>query len=401
MRQLLGGEERAGLLQIFQNGFVGFVIAQSGKFAGFFGLVSAVVHRDQRRQFIAAAGDVIVGAETAGGVHASGAAIHGDVIGNHHKAIPIQKRVLRGHVFKVLPLERSKNLPILNAGGFHGLFAKRLGKNIGFAVLGARQHVAFHRVQGNCLVAGKRPACCRPNDEIGFGKIANARKFALVVLDAELDIDGGAGVGLILDFRLGKRGFIVGAPVNRLHALIDIAAAIHFAKHLDLARLKRGVHGQIGVLPIRRDAQPLELLHLFANKVGGELMAGVAELGNGHFFAVQFILLDDGGFNGHAVVIPTRIVGHMEARHGFGFVDDVFEDLVHRRSHVDIPVGERRSVMDVEQRFPGAVFLQQIVKFNLLPVFQHSRLPLGQVCTHGKLGGWQVQGACVIFCHFH
>ena len=42
----------------------------------------------------------------------------------------------------------------------------------------------------------------------------------------ELHVDSGTGVVLILDLRLGQGGLVVGAPVHRLEALIDIAVFV-------------------------------------------------------------------------------------------------------------------------------------------------------------------------------
>ena len=46
-----------------------------------------------------------------------------------------------------------------------------------------------------------------------------------------------------------------GAPVDRLEALVDIALLGHLTKDLDLAGLKLGLEGEVGMLKIANHAQ--------------------------------------------------------------------------------------------------------------------------------------------------
>ena len=49
------------------------------------------------------------------------------------------------------------------------------------------------------------------------------------------------------------------------------------------------------------------------------------------------------------VAIPARHVGRAKAGHRFRFHDEILEDLVQRRAHVDVAVRERRAVVQDEQ----------------------------------------------------
>ena len=150
------------------------------------------------------------------------------------------------------------------------------------------------------------------------------------------------------------------------------------------------------MLPVPHHADALEGLHLDPHVVLGELVAGGAELGDAHGLAVELVLLDDGGLNGHAVVVPAGDIGGVVAPHGIGPGDDVLDGLVHGRSHVDGPVGERGAVVEIEEEL-ALVFLEKLVVDILrLPALQHLRLPLGQARPHGETGLRQVDGLVVV-----
>ena len=221
----------------------------------------------------------------------------------------------------------------------------------------------------------------------------------LVVLDAELDINRGACVGLIFDLGFRQRSLVVRTPVNRLHALVDIPALVHLAKDPDFPALKRAVHGQVRMFPIAADAKALELLSLAVDEILREVVAGFAELGNRHLLAIQLVLLDDGGFDRHSVVIPTGDIRNAVAHHHLGLVDEILENLIHRSAHVNVAVREGRSVVQHEQRLALAVLLHKVIQVDGLPVLLHFRLSLRQSRPHGEIGNGQIQCACVILCH--
>ena len=50
-------------------------------------------------------------------------------------------------------------------------------------------------------------------------------------------------------------------------------------------------------------------------------------------------------FDGQAVAVPAGNVRRASAEHGLRFHDDVFENFVERRAHVDVAVGEGRAVV--------------------------------------------------------
>ena len=98
-----------------------------------------------------------------------------------------------------------------------------------------------------------------------------------VVGQLKADVDRVALVLGVLDLSLSQGGTVLGAPVNGLHALVDVAFLGHLAEDLDLAGLKLGAQGQVGVGEIALDAQALELGVHDIDMLGGELFADLAQ----------------------------------------------------------------------------------------------------------------------------
>ena len=128
-------------------------------------------------------------------------------------------------------------------------------------------------------------------------------------------------------------------------------------------------------------------------------MAGTAEFGYAHLFAVKLVLLDNGAFDRHAVVIPTRNIRGVITGHGFGFIDKVFQNLIHGRTHMDIAVGKRRSVMQ-DKAVVTLIFLQHFaVNIFFFPFFLGYRFTRRKIGAHGKLCFRQIKRFCIVFRH--
>ena len=188
----------------------------------------------------------------------------------------------------------------------------------------------------------------------------------------------------------------MGAPIYGLEALVDVAVAVHPAEHPDLLSLKARVHGLVGMLPIAHHAHALEALPLHINVVVGKLVASRAEIRHAHGLVVELVLLDDGAFNGHTVVIPAGDIGGVVAPHGVHTGNKVLQGLVQGVAHVQGAVGEGRAVVQGKQGLALILFQQLVIQVQLLPVLEHLRLPLGQPRPHGKAALAHVQCAFVL-----
>ena len=153
------------------------------------------------------------------------------------------------------------------------------------------------------------------------------------------------------------------------------------------------------MVPVGQHAQALELAHLDIHIVLGKFMAGVPEFGDGHLLAVQLLLLDDGAFDGHTVVVPAGGVAHVPARHGLVTVDEILEALVQGGAHVDLAVGEGGAVVEDEAGLMFSALLETAVNVLFLPAFQPSGFPLAEARLHGKVGFGHVQRRLVILRH--
>ena len=301
------------------------------------------------------------------------------------------------HVLKEAAGVGLQNLIVLHAAHLHDLLHQGLSQDILFSVVRLDDGVALPGVEGDGQVTRQGPDGGGPDQEkeVCGGQVG---QLGVVHQHGELHIDGGARVVLILNLRLSQGGLVVGAPVHRLEALVDIAVLIHSPENFHFLRLEGGGHGEVGVLPVTDDAHALKALPLHVHIVLGELVAGGAELGDGHGLAVELVLLDDGALNGHAVVVPAGDVGGEIPPHGGGAGHEVLDGLVQGVAHVQRAVGEGRAVVEAVKGFSFILFQQLVVEVHVLPAFQHVGLPGGQPRPHGKVGFWQIDGLVVV--HF-
>ena len=176
------------------------------------------------------------------------------------------------------------------------------------------------------------------------------------------------------------------APVDGLEALVDVALFVHRAKDLDLFCLKARGHGLIRMLPVGDDAEALEAFHLDIDIVLRKIVARGAELRDGHGLMVQLVLLDDGRFDRHAVVVPAGDIGGIVPAHSRRAVDEVLDALVERVAHVKRAVGERRAVVQREQGLAAVLLEKLVVKVEFFPVLQHIWFAHWKAASHREAG---------------
>ena len=394
---VLAGKQGAGFLHVFENDGVGLLGGHTGVLAGIVGVAALIVHGHHHLHAVAQTGQVVVCTEAGGGMDAAGTGFHGHIVGQQQAAGLGQEGMTGQHILVEAAVVGLQNLIAGKAADAHDLLHQSLGHDIHLiAVIGLDDSIALIGMQGNGQVAGQGPDGGGPDHEEQLAAVQMAQ-LAQIVVHGELHIHGGAGVVLVLDLRLSQCGFVVGAPVNRLQALVDVALLIHLAKDLDLLGLKFLIHGLVGMLPVTHHAHALEALHLQLNIFLCVVAAGTAEVGIAHGLVVELLLLDNGALDGHAVVIPTGDIGGIVAAHGIAAGDKVLQRLIQRVAHVDVAVGKRRAVVQAEQGLALVLFQQLVVKVQLLPVCQHIRLALGQTGAHGKAAFGHVQ--CLFVFH--
>ncbi len=216
--------------------------------------------------------------------------------------------------------------------------------------------------------------------------------------DAELDPDGEAVLVVVLDLGLGERCLFDGRPHDGFRALVERAVHQEFHEFLGDHAFGVEVHRQVGIGPVARDAQALELVALDVDPAFGEAAAFLAEIDDGDVvlvLALRAVLLLDLPLDGQAVAVPAGDVAGVEAHHLVRADDHVLDRLVQRVPDVEVAVRVRRAVMQDER---GAVrfFAQAVVDADLLPMLQPARLAVGQPRAHREIGLGQVQGVFVV-----
>ena len=157
------------------------------------------------------------------------------------------------------------------------------------------------------------------------------------------------------------------------------------------------------MLPVADDAEPLELLSLDVD-VFLRVLAAAANLlervhGPPHVSirGVEPELLVHLMLDGQAVAVPARNVDGVVPQHGARLHDEVLQDLVECRPHVDIAVGIGRTVVEDPQGTIGRGLPNAAVDVHLVPAREHVGLELGQIGLHGKGSLRKVE--CVLVVH--
>ena len=106
------------------------------------------------------------------------------------------------------------------------------------------------------------------------------------------------------------------------------------------------VERQIRLLPIAEHAEPLELLALDIDELARERFAASCRTSSGARPRDSFTTL-------YSIGRPWQsqpgTIRRAKAGHRFRFHDQVLQDLVQRRAHVHVAVGERRAIVQDEQ----------------------------------------------------
>ena len=218
--------------------------------------------------------------------------------------------------------------------------------------------------------------------------------------DLERHVDLGRGDVFIFDFRFGQRSLFDRGPHDGLGAAIELAALRELQQFADDGRLGIELHGEVGVVPIAHDAQPLELVALHAHPFVGIGAALGAELGGRHLVLVQLLLpifLLDLPFDRQAVAVPAGHIGRVLAQKTLGTHDDVLQHLVHRMAHMDVAIGVGRAIMQDEALTPRPLFAQPVIKAHRLPLRRDGGFLLGKARLHREVGLRQEDGGFIVF----
>ena len=252
-------------------------------------------------------------------------------------------------------------------------------------------------MQADGHVVRQRPRRGRPDDDIAAAGVGLREDvLQLLIRQGEAHEDGRRRVIGVLHFRLGQRRMAGTAPVNGLlgaHHVAFFHKAGQFARGNGL--IGRG-HAAVGIFPVAQHAETAKFLALNINPLAGIIAAALAHHmgGQGLFLFLQLLL--DLVLDGQAVAVPARHVAGLEALHVARLDDDVLQNLVERRAHVNVPVGIGRAVVQHIGALGGAGVHHGRVGVALFPLLEHLGLALGKIGLHGEGGLRQIQGLFIV-----
>ena len=404
MRILVGdvlhAHQMAGLFDMLQNHLVGRPHLETGKLARLLGEIAAVVHRhhDGQLGIVIDADLKVLNAVTWRGMDTAGAVLQRDMVTQNHQTGAVQEGMLIFQQFQLAAQHHiGQNLVLLNMTGVHGGLDQSSRHDV-HLVTDLDKGVFHGGVQTGGHVGGQRPRSGGPDHDPGLVQLdAMSGQNALGVSRQLIaHIDGIALILGVLDFRLGQRGTILGAPVNSLHALVDITFFGHFTENLHLPRLKLGAQRQVGILKIALHTKTLELGVHHVNMLGGKLPAQAAQLQLGYAGFLVSQRPQRFQFDGQTMGVITGHVGSLKTRHVLVADDDILDDLVQRGAHMNGTVGIRRAVMQNKLRIARIVFDHLLVDTVGFPILQHLRLFFRQTGPHFKGGLHFMNGVVII-----
>ena len=229
---------------------------------------------------------------------------------------------------------------------------------------------------------------------------ARSREPRDFVHEAEVDVDAVAALIAILDLGFSQSRVASLAPVNRLAALVDLAACVHLGEHAHVSSLIAVVEGEVWLVPVAANPEPLELGALHVDVFHRPVVTELAELGLrnlGHLLRSELLL--DHVLDRLAMTIPAGNVRRVVAAHGLVLDDEVLKHLVVGRAHVDMTVGVRRSVVEDESRRVFAAFDRATVDVHFVPAREPLVLTSRQIGAHREVGLRQVHRRLVVVTH--
>ncbi len=366
------------------------------------GEASGLVHRRVDRQPVLHPREIVLVAVPGSGVHAAGAGVEGDVLGEDHDRLPVDERMSRLEPRETRRVHHGDGPRIRQSRGAHERVEKRLrhDEQLGLAARRTRldHGIACVGSQRDRQVGGQRPGRRGPDRDRGPAsrEVGEHRP----EIDGKAHGDRRGGVLGVLDLGLGQRGAAGRAPVNRLLSLVDGAAPYEAVELLHDGGLVLAVDRPVGGGPLPEHPEPAEILPLQVDVLLRVLAARLAHLQRAHAGFLRAELPVHLQLDRQPVAVPAGPVRCIESHHSARLYDEILEDLVEALPQVDPAVGVWRAVVQDEDRPSAAGASDPLVQPRLLPARQPARLGLRQIGLHAERGPWQVEGGLdLLGCH--
>ena len=262
---------------------------------------------------------------------------------------------------------------------------------------GFHEGVGEFRIEADRAVVRDGPGRRGPDNHVAAGGIGLGENPGYGgIVEAEADVDGVGIDVLVFDFGLSESGMAVAAPVNGLLGAYYIALFHKVGQLAARGSFELRHHGKVGMIPVAKDAETLELRLLDFHPLGGVLAADLADHMSGQSLLLSLQFLFDLVLDGQAVAVPAGHVIGMIALHVPGLEDDVFQNFVKGMAHMDVAVGVGRSVMKNIFAERGIRADHGFEGIDIVPVFEPLGLLLDEVRLHGKFCFWQIKGFLIV-----
>ena len=401
VRKFFGVKQRADVTDLVNDLRIGIPDLHAAKKWQVRRETSVALHRIQDVvvvHAVAAARLEVLDAVRGRAVHDTGAVLERDVIAEINGRCTVVEW-MREHD----PFERS-SIRRRYAGAFHRVaFQARvhqLFRDDQMPARRAHQCIGEFRVHVQRLVRRYRPRRGRPDHGVKRTvrrriEREGTREFFALACEhqRESDVDRRVDAIFVFDFRFGERTVTIKAPIDRLQTAIQITALEELAEGANLVGLALVLHRRVRMIPIAEHAEALKLRPLPRDLLGRIRAAEPLRLRRRQVLAVG---LFDLHFDRHAVTVPTRDVGRIEARHRFALDDEVFQDLVERRTDMDVAVRVRRPVVQDETRPALRRGAYSLVDAVVVPLAHPHGLALREIAAHRERRVRQVQRGLVV-----
>ena len=97
--------------------------------------------------------------------------------------------------------------------------------------------------------------------------------------------------------------------------------------------------------------------------------------------------------------IPAGNVGGLKAGHILVADDHILQDLIERRTDMDIAIGVGRAIVKDKAGLLRIVLHELVISAYLILPVEQLRLPLGKAGPHGEIRLRQMDCLVIIFCH--
>ena len=96
------------------------------------------------------------------------------------------------------------------------------------------------------------------------------------------------------------------------------------------------------------------------------------------------------------MTIPARHIISVHTQHLMRAIDDVFEDFIQRRAHMNVAIGIGRPVMERILRLSLTLLTQALIEPNFSPPREPFRFFLRQASPHREIGFGKEKRVAVI-----